>query len=174
MDNKLNDTTEHVLASSDANAQQEKQQHQSNGSVEHSTSHDEGEETGVTTTDNNHSEPATASGRSRLRIVLLMSSLGLAVFLAALDQIIVATALPAIARSLGASSSTYAWIASAYLIAVASSIPIWGRVSDIFGRKPSILAANLIFMIGSVISAVAQSLTTLIAGRAVQGMTIVE
>lgn len=114
-------------------------------------------------------EPAPAGGRSRTRVILLMSSLGLAVFLAALDQIIVATALPAIARNLEASSSSYAWIASAYLIAVASSIPLWGRLSDIFGRKPSIFSANLIFMVGSVISAVAQSLTTLIAGRAVQG-----
>ncbi|CAK4034372.1 DNA repair RAD50 [Lecanosticta acicola] len=114
--------------------------------------------------------PAPAGGRSRTQIILLMSSLGVAVFLAAVDQVIVATALPAIADSLGASSSTYAWIASSYLIANASSIPIWGRISDIFGRKPSILSANVIFMVGSLISALAHDLTTLIAGRAVQGL----
>lgn len=113
--------------------------------------------------------PAATPTRSKTRIALLMTSLGVAVFLAALDQIIVATALPAIADSLGASSTTYAWIASAYLIANASSIPVWGRLSDIFGRKPSLLAANVIFMVGSLVAALAGSVGMLIAARAVQG-----
>jgi MFS family permease len=107
--------------------------------------------------------------RSRTRIVLLMSSLSLVVFLAALDQSIIATALPVIAEDLEASSTTYAWVASSYFVGVASSMPIWGRVSDIFGRKGSILMANGIFMVGSLVCALAPSLTVLIAGRAIQG-----
>lgn len=156
--------------SSDGEAAFTKEGQQDNSSVSDAaapTSSDDSPEAQKATTD---AAESTAPTRSRLRIVLLMTSLGLAVFLAALDQIIVATALPVIARELKASSSAYAWIASAYLIANASSIPIWGRISDIFGRKPSILAANALFMIGSLVSALADTLTMLIVGRAIQGI----
>ena len=109
--------------------------------------------------------------RSSTVIALIMASLCMAVFLAALDSVVVATALPAISRDLGASDSGFAWIPSSYLLASAASIPVWGRLADIFGRKPAIIVANVIFSIASLISALAVNLSMLIAGRVIQGMS---
>lgn len=109
-------------------------------------------------------------GRSRAQTTILMLALCMAVFLAALDAVIITTALPTIAREVGASDSGFAWIGAAYLLANAASVPFWGKVSDIFGRKPILVIANLVFMVGSLVSALAGSLTMLVAGRAVQGL----
>ena len=117
-------------------------------------------------------EPASAPApkRSAGKTALIMLALCLAVFLAALDSVVITVALPTIARELGASDAGYAWIGSAYLLTVAALIPFWGKVSDIFGRKPTLIIANAIFMIGSLIAALSRNLTMLIAGRAVQGL----
>ncbi|KAK8034237.1 hypothetical protein PG993_009232 [Apiospora rasikravindrae] len=101
---------------------------------------------------------------------VLMFSLCLALFLAALDITIVATALPTITRELGANAAEYSWIGSSYLLASTSSGPIWAKMSDIFGRKSALLAANLLFMAGSLIAALSRTVGMLIAGRAVQGL----
>ncbi|KAK8038321.1 hypothetical protein PG994_015088 [Apiospora phragmitis] len=101
---------------------------------------------------------------------VLMFSLCLALFLAALDITIVATALPTITRELGANAAEYSWIGSSYLLASTASGPIWAKFSDIFGRKSALLAANLLFMAGSLVAALARSVGMLIAGRAVQGL----
>ncbi|KAK4233806.1 MFS general substrate transporter [Achaetomium macrosporum] len=113
---------------------------------------------------------ATAPKRSAGKTALIMLALCLAVFLAALNSVVITVALPTIARELGASDSGYAWIGSAYLLTVAALIPFWGKVSNIFGRKPMLIIANAIFMVGSLVAALAKSLTMLIAGRAVQGL----
>lgn len=68
-----------------------------------------------------------------------------------------------------ASQSGYSWIASSYLLANASCIPLWGKLSDIWGRKPIILFANAIFLIGSLVSALAKDIPTILIGRAIQG-----
>lgn len=104
------------------------------------------------------------------KIIIIMSSLCMALFLAALDVTIISTALPTIAGHFKASSADYTWIGSSYLLACASSVPLWGKISDIWGRKPVILVANVIFMIGSLISALANSIGMLIAGRVIQGI----
>ena len=109
------------------------------------------------------------NGRSKGKVAVIMLALGLAVFLAALDVTIVTTALPTISEEFH-SASGYTWIGSAFLLANAASIPSWGKVSDIFGRKPMLLAANVIFMVGSLVAALSNSIGMLIAARAVQGL----
>ncbi|CAK4030796.1 MFS-type transporter [Lecanosticta acicola] len=108
-------------------------------------------------------------GRSKGKVAVIMLALCLAIFLAALDVTIVTTALPTISEHFH-SASGYTWIGSAFLLANAASIPSWGKVSDIFGRKPMILVANVIFMVGSLVAALSDSIGMLIAARVVQGI----
>ncbi|KAI4730957.1 DNA repair protein RAD50 [Aureobasidium sp. EXF-10728] len=107
--------------------------------------------------------------RSKGKIALIMTALGMAVFLAALDVTIITTALPTISEYFH-SAAGYTWIGSAYLLGNASSVPLWGKISDIFGRKPILIVANLLFLIGSLIAALANSIGMLIAARAIQGV----
>jgi len=109
------------------------------------------------------------NGRSKGKIAVIMLALCLAVFLAALDVTIITTALPTISEYFH-SAAGYTWIGSAFLLANAASIPSWGKVSDIFGRKPMLLLANIIFMVGSLVAALSNSIGMLIAARAVQGI----
>jgi predicted MFS family arabinose efflux permease len=107
--------------------------------------------------------------RSKLKITLIMLSLGIAVLLVALDITIVTTALPTIAERFN-SASGYTWVGSAYLIANSAATPIWGKVSDIFGRKPILLTTNAVFFVGSLLAAVSVNMNMLIAARVVQGI----
>lgn len=93
----------------------------------------------------------------------------MAVFLAALDVTIITTALPTISEHFH-SSAGYTWIGSGYLLANSASTPTWGKISDIFGRKPVLLAANVVFMVGSLVAALSTSIGMLIAARAIQGI----
>jgi len=77
--------------------------------------------------------------------------------------------LPTIAEHFN-SAQGYIWIGSAFLLASAASTPVWGKVSDIWGRKPILLVANFVFFVGSLICALAVNVAMLIAGRAVQGL----
>ncbi|KAF2035828.1 multidrug resistance protein fnx1 [Setomelanomma holmii] len=119
--------------------------------------------------------PATAAqgdeppARSKLKIALIMFSLAVAVLLVALDITIVTTALPTISEEFK-SASGYTWVGSAYLIAQSAATPIWGKVSDIFGRKPILLLTNAIFFVGSLLAGVSVNINMLIAARAVQGI----
>lgn len=92
-----------------------------------------------------------------------------AMFLAAADQTILATALPAIAAALGGFQEL-AWVVTAYLLAAAIAAPIYGRVGDYFGRRRMLLVALGIFAGASALCAVANSLPMLIVGRALQGL----
>jgi MFS family permease len=107
--------------------------------------------------------------RSKLKIALIMFSLCVAVLLVALDVTIVTTALPTISEEFR-SASGYTWIGSAYLIAQSAATPIWGKVSDIFGRKPILLTANAIFFVGSLLAGVSVNMKMLIASRVIQGI----
>ncbi|KAF2674520.1 MFS general substrate transporter [Microthyrium microscopicum] len=107
--------------------------------------------------------------RSRAKTAILMFALCMCVFLAALDVTIVTTALPTIAEHFH-SSSGYTWIGSAYLLGAASSTAIWAKISDIFGRKPILQTANVVFFAGSLIAALSTSISMLIAARAIQGI----
>ncbi|OAR04531.1 hypothetical protein LLEC1_02493 [Akanthomyces lecanii] len=107
--------------------------------------------------------------RSRARLALTMASLCMAVFLVALDITIITTALPAIAEHFD-NPSAFTWISSSYMLATAASTLIWGKLSDVFGRKPALLFSNALFFIGSLLAALSVSMTMLIVGRVVQGI----
>src|SRR5947209_17417488 len=89
--------------------------------------------------------------------------------LAALDQTIVATALPTIAGDLHGLSEL-SWVVTAYILASTASTPLWGKLGDLYGRKRFFQAAIVIFLVGSVLSGISQSMGELIAFRAVQGV----
>ncbi|KAI0320729.1 MFS amino acid permease [Amylostereum chailletii] len=93
----------------------------------------------------------------------------LSTFLAALDQTIVATALPRIVEELGGGKN-YSWVGSAYLLAATALAPLYGKLSDLTGRKPCLYATIVIFLIGSALCGAAQNMTWLIVCRAVQGI----
>jgi len=93
----------------------------------------------------------------------------LAMFLAALDQTIVATALPTIGRELG-DLQNIAWVVTAYLLSSTAVTPLYGKLSDIHGRRTVLLIAIIIFIIGSIACAVAPTMTGLIIARFLQGM----
>ncbi|KAJ0301266.1 hypothetical protein Brms1b_012531 [Colletotrichum noveboracense] len=98
-----------------------------------------------------------------------MASLCLSVALSALDMTIVTTAIPNIVASLD-SVAGYIWVGSAFILGFTAVTPIWGSVADLWGRKPIILLALTIFLVGSLLCALAPHMDALIAGRAVQGV----
>ena len=106
---------------------------------------------------------------SHRRVLIIIGALMLGMFLAALDQTIVATALPTIVADLHGASHL-SWIVVAYLLAATVSTPLWGKLGDQYGRKFFFQAAIVIFLAGSVLSGLSHSLIELIAFRAVQGL----
>jgi len=108
-------------------------------------------------------------GLGRRRILLIIGALMLGMLLAALDQTIVSTALPTIVGDLQGGSHI-AWVITAYLLATTVSTPLWGKLGDQYGRKFFFQAAIVIFLIGSVLSGLSNSMFELIAFRAVQGL----
>lgn len=106
----------------------------------------------------------------RFRLGIIIFSLCLVQFLSALDITIVSTALPTIARQQNASAAQYTWVSSSYTLASTASTPLWARCSDIWGRKPLLMIANLVFMAGSLTTGLSQSVDVLISGRTLQGL----
>ena len=103
------------------------------------------------------------------QIMLVLSGLLLGMFLAALDQTIVSTAMRTIADELNGQTAQ-AWVTTAYLITSTISTPLYGKLSDQYGRKPFYLFAIVVFVVGSVLCGLAQSVYELAAYRAVQGL----
>ncbi|HEY2777755.1 MAG TPA: MDR family MFS transporter [Gaiellaceae bacterium] len=99
----------------------------------------------------------------------IVAALMLAIGLAAIDATIVATAVPQIVADLGG-FSLFPWIFSIYLLTQAVTVPIYGRLSDVFGRKPVLLFGVAGFLVGSILCAVAWSMVTLIIFRGLQGL----
>lgn len=99
----------------------------------------------------------------------ILMALMLSTGLVAIDSTIVATAVPSIVRDVGGFES-FPWLFSAYLLAQAVSVPIYGKLSDMVGRKPIILAGIGLFLLGSVLCGIAWSMPALIAFRALQGL----
>jgi EmrB/QacA subfamily drug resistance transporter len=106
---------------------------------------------------------------TRRQFVLTFGGLLLAMLLASLDQTIVATALPTIVSDLGGLDQL-SWVVTAYLVGATVTMPLWGRASDLYGRKTLFLAAIAVFLAGSALSGVAGSIGELIGFRALQGM----
>jgi EmrB/QacA subfamily drug resistance transporter len=103
------------------------------------------------------------------RLLLIIGALLLGMLLAALDQTIVATALPTIAGDLHGLSHL-SWVVTAYILASTASTPLWGKLGDQYGRKIFFQAAIVIFLIGSILSGLSSSMLMLIAFRAIQGI----
>ena len=93
----------------------------------------------------------------------------LALFLAALDQTIVATALPRIVQEFHGLQHL-SWVVASYLLASTVVVPIYGKLSDLYGRKPFILSAIVLFLVGSVLSGISRNLSQLVFFRAIQGL----
>ncbi|HET9076475.1 MAG TPA: DHA2 family efflux MFS transporter permease subunit [Acidimicrobiales bacterium] len=103
------------------------------------------------------------------RVLIIIGALLLGMLLAALDQTIVATALPTIAGDLHGLSQL-SWVVTAYILASTASTPLWGKLGDLYGRKLFFQAAIVIFLVGSVLSGISQSMIELIGFRALQGV----
>jgi EmrB/QacA subfamily drug resistance transporter len=103
------------------------------------------------------------------RLSIVFAGLMCTVFLAAIDQTIVATALPTIISQLGGGKD-YSWVGTASLLAAAALSPLYGKLSDLIGRKPILYASIVIFLTGSALCGAAQSITWLVVSRAVQGI----
>lgn len=92
----------------------------------------------------------------------------LSMLLAALDQTIVAPAMPTIGHALG-HAQYLPWIVTGYLLTATAMAPLYGKISDVYGRRPTVYAAILIFLLGSLVSAMAPNMFVLVVGRAIQG-----
>lgn len=99
---------------------------------------------------------------------LVLASVMLAMFMGAIEATIVSTAMPAIVGDLGG-FSLYSWVFSSYLLMNAVTVLIYGKLSDLFGRKPILTFGIIVFLIGSILSGFAESMTMLIVFRFIQG-----
>ncbi len=110
--------------------------------------------------------PSVISDADRTRVIV---GVLIAMFMAALDQTIVAPVIPTLGAALGG-ADYISWIVSAYFLTATATTPLYGKLADIHGRRPTLLVAIAIFVAGSVLCALATSMAWLIAGRAVQGL----
>ncbi|MFI6153163.1 MDR family MFS transporter [Kitasatospora sp. NPDC051170] len=107
--------------------------------------------------------------RSPREIRLVMIGLVVTMLLAMLDNLIVGTAMPTIVGDLGGAEHL-SWVVTAYTLATAASTPIWGKLGDLYGRKGSFLTSIVIFLVGSALSGLSQTMNELIGFRALQGL----
>jgi EmrB/QacA subfamily drug resistance transporter len=114
-----------------------------------------------------HHDPTTLGKREN---VAAMAASVLGILLAALDQTVVATAGPTMQKDLHIAPSLYAWMTTSYVVASTVTVPLWGKLSDLFGRKRTLLLGMSLFLIGSALCAIAGSLRMLIVYRVIQGI----
>jgi EmrB/QacA subfamily drug resistance transporter len=103
------------------------------------------------------------------RILAIYSGLMVTLLLAALDQTIVATALPKVVSDLGGISQ-YSWVFTAYMLGATVTVPLYGKLGDAHGRKPLFIVAIVIFLVGSALCGAAQNMVELVVFRAIQGV----
>lgn len=113
--------------------------------------------------------PSGTEALPQRRVYVIFGALMLAVLLAALDQTIVATALPTIVSDLGGGEHL-SWVVTAYLLASTATTVLWGKLGDLVGRKPLFVVCILIFLVGSVLAGTSSTMGQLIAWRAIQGV----
>ena len=114
-------------------------------------------------------KPEALQVRTHKEIMFVLSGLMVGMLLAALDQTIVSTALKKIVEDFDGLTH-YTWVVTAYLLTSTASTPLYGKISDLYGRRPVFQFAIITFLIGSFASGAAASMTQLIAFRAVQGL----
>ncbi len=113
--------------------------------------------------------PSATPALPHRRVLVIIGALLLGMFLAALDQTVVSTALPTIVGDLHGASHL-SWVVTSYLLASTVSTPLWGKLGDQYGRKFFFQAAIVIFLVGSALSGLSQSMVELIIFRALQGL----
>ena len=106
---------------------------------------------------------------SRRRRRAITAGLLLGMALAALEATVVGTAMPTVIATLGGLAH-YSWVFAAYLLTSTASVPLWGRLSDLYGRRRLYLAGIFVFIAGSALSGAATTMTQLIVFRAIQGL----
>jgi EmrB/QacA subfamily drug resistance transporter len=114
-------------------------------------------------------QPAQATSLSHAETRLVIRGMLLPVFMSSLDQTILASALPTIGRDLGDIHSL-PWLVTAYLIAATAVTPLYGKISDIHGRRVTVLIALSAYMLGSIVCLAAPNMLTLICGRVLHGL----
>jgi EmrB/QacA subfamily drug resistance transporter len=122
---------------------------------------DQGAQSGV--------RPDASGYLSHRQILTVLGGLMAGMFLAALDQSVLGTALPRIVSELGGLDKL-SWVVTAYLLTSTAATPLWGKISDLYGRRITFQAAIMIFVLASMLSGLSQSIEQLIAFRAVQGL----
>ena len=113
-------------------------------------------------------QEAESDALPRARIWTIFGALMLAMLLAALDQTIVATALPTIVQDLGGAEHL-SWVVTAYMLASTVTTILWGKLGDLFGRKSLFIVCIVIFLLGSALAGTSETMAQLVAWRAVQG-----
>lgn len=106
---------------------------------------------------------------SRTRTIVVTIAIMLSLFLASMESTVVATAMPTVVEQLGG-LALYSWVFSAYMLASTTTIPLFGKLSDLYGRRPVYTVAMALFLAGSLLCAQAQSMPALVAARALQGL----
>ncbi|MAM60895.1 MDR family MFS transporter [Maritimibacter sp. UBA3975] len=121
----------------------------------------------MTAPDTNTDDRYTAYDAGTIRLIIM--SIGLLLFLAALDQTIVSTALPTIVSDLGGLEHL-SWVVTSYILASTIAAPLYGKLGDLYGRRNTVFVSVGLFLLGSALAGAAQNMTWLIASRAVQGL----
>ncbi len=106
---------------------------------------------------------------SRTRIILTTAGIMLGLFMASMEATVIATAMPTIVSQLGG-LAIYSWAFTVYMLASTTTVPIYGKISDIYGRRPVFATAMIIFLIGSILCGLAQNMEQLILFRTIQGL----
>ncbi|MBI5943891.1 MAG: MFS transporter [Chloroflexi bacterium] len=113
--------------------------------------------------------PASKEAMPRNRIILVTIGIMLSLFLASMESTVVATAMPTIVGQLGGLEH-YSWVFSAYMLTSTTAVPLYGKLSDMYGRRRIYVIAMAVFLTGSVMSGLSTSMTQLIFARALQGL----
>jgi EmrB/QacA subfamily drug resistance transporter len=113
--------------------------------------------------------PGPTGGIDKRARLAVLGAILLTLFLSSLDQTVVGTALPRIVTDLNG-ASLYSWVVTAYLLASTVTVPVYGKFSDVFGRKPMLLIGVGIFLVGSGLSGLSQNMAELVTFRAIQGL----
>jgi EmrB/QacA subfamily drug resistance transporter len=115
---------------------------------------------------------ADTEPKSRRQVLVALSGLLVALFIATLSSTVVSTALPKIISSLDGSQTQYTWVITAILLTTSATTPIWGKLADLFSKKALVQAAVIVFVVGSLAAGLSQTAGQLIAARAVQGIGV--
>src|SRR5690554_473359 len=106
---------------------------------------------------------------SRGRVIIVTASIMLSLFMASMEATVVATAMPTIVSQLGG-LETYSWVFSIYMLTSTTTVPIYGKLSDLYGRRRIFIIAMALFLIGSLLCGRAATMQQLIFYRGVQGL----